>query len=577
MEPRDRDFENQANGNYEGINSSGTEDFESQINEVPKNIDNLENIDNFNNLDNVENSDRINKIGATGIQNKDTANGFKTSHEPTENNEEDIEYTDEDEGMDVRWDGVPFARIWKNELVEDKWGRPNHRFINQATKTEFDPEGFDKDGFNRDGYNRIGFDRDGYDRSGHDMKGFDRDGINEKTGTKFNPNGYDVEGYDQDGFNREGRDRDGYDRDGYLCGRDRRLYDREGWDPQGYNKFTLTQYDLDGFDQEGFDKDGYDRDGYNHRGFDKNGFDREGYDSGGWKNGINKITNTKYDKKGFNKDGYDKDGFNKYGINHEGFNRRGRMDEDVKFANNFVESDAKSIRDYAESVGISYKEAEQTIHIARAKCEKIDNLVREFIEDNQRARMAVILRDTAEYLNGGIDFYGFWNKHPRLSVDALVRRFIKSPTEKLEYMSRFLKDIKLDDEHLFANVRMFVGPQKIIVTDAINNIQELKQLYHWTVDKVNPKQIAERHKESHKLSELQKYLRPHEDQYAEDLIDVNIRIGVDGAPQRITESDIKAAKESIVREHGLISKLNVKRWLDTEFAKRAEAQNEHVG
>ena len=76
------------------------------------------------------------------------------------------------------------------------------------------------------------------------------------------------------------------------------------------NQYGPDGFDKDGFDKDGFDKQGYDKDGFDNLfGFNKNGIHRltrTKYDELGFdEDRIHKITGTIYDENGIRSDGYD--------------------------------------------------------------------------------------------------------------------------------------------------------------------------------------------------------------------------------------------------------------------------------
>ncbi|MGL5963849.1 MAG: GIY-YIG nuclease family protein [Fusobacteriaceae bacterium] len=56
---------------------------------------------------------------------------------------------------------------------------------------------------------------------------------------------------------------------------------------------------------------------YNRYGYDEDGYDEFNFD----KNGIHKLTDTKYNLKGYNKHGYDEDGYNEFNFNKNGIHK----------------------------------------------------------------------------------------------------------------------------------------------------------------------------------------------------------------------------------------------------------------
>lgn len=161
-------------------------------------------------------------------------------------------------------------------------------------------------------------------------KGFDSRGISLETGKKHDKEGYDEYGYDIHNRNKEGRNLAGYDRDGY---------DKEGNDVNGFNKEGIHKITKTKYDERGYDKDRFDAEGYNIHKFDRNGIhkytktkynekgvDCEGYDERGFKvrgKRIHKETGTLFNPEGYDAEGYNEKGFNSDGINRRNFNREG--------------------------------------------------------------------------------------------------------------------------------------------------------------------------------------------------------------------------------------------------------------
>lgn len=201
--------------------------------------------------------------------------------------------------------------------------------------------GYDEAGLSVDGYDIFGFDENGYDKQGYDIYGFDKNGIHIITQRKFNTFGFKKScihvltktAYDEDGYTFLGYNNQGCNRFGFRCSHDFRYLFREvcqildfegiiegGFDDQGFNRegYDLFNFNEKGihkhtqttFNEKGFSRDGihvstqnfFDPEGYNILGFDKYGYNKEGYDSRDFdRNGIHKITKTKYNERGFDK------------------------------------------------------------------------------------------------------------------------------------------------------------------------------------------------------------------------------------------------------------------------------------
>ncbi|MGL5902415.1 MAG: GIY-YIG nuclease family protein [Cetobacterium sp.] len=109
-------------------------------------------------------------------------------------------------------------------------------------------------------------------------------------------------------------------------------YDENSFNRDGIHRITETKYN-----PEGYDKDGYDKFGFNIRGVNKvtqkkyalDGYDRFGYNINGYdknnfsRDGIHRITETKYSPEGYDKDGYDRFGYNINGYDKNNFSRDG--------------------------------------------------------------------------------------------------------------------------------------------------------------------------------------------------------------------------------------------------------------
>ena len=92
------------------------------------------------------------------------------------------------------------------------------------------------------------------------------------------------------------------------------FYNLRGFNKDGIHKVTGTKYNPEGYDAYGYDKDGFNEVAYHkdtHTLYDPEGYTRKGFN----KDGIHKLTGTIYDPDGFDKLGHDKNGFRRSGSN----------------------------------------------------------------------------------------------------------------------------------------------------------------------------------------------------------------------------------------------------------------------
>lgn len=394
----------------------------------------------------------------------------------------------------------------------------------------YNREGYNWEGYNREGYNRFGRDRDRYDRDGYDKNGFNREGVHKETGTQFDEKGFDKDGYNQDGldkhnFNRDGvhsvtgtqfdekgfnaqgihqngttEDSDGYYQDGFnIFGYDREGYDNQGNDSRGFNRdgihrVTRTRFNTRGFDKEGYDTEGYGmlrvNGGYNREGYNRAGFDREGYD-----------------RQGLDKDGYTREynaKFNKYNVDENGYMKNGEMDPDVEFAMSFAESGIKDQNKYAAEKGLDEKDVREKIEMARKKCPNIDEIIKNLLLTGNKMRMAAISNDCEKFIDGSLDMYEFWDKHPRLTISDTLISFIDNPEKRKVFADKTIENVAMDSDSIENNLRIF-GTSKYDVSGAIKGLEDFKKMYARFGIDGSPEQIQQKRENTKKIYDIIKY------------------------------------------------------------------------
>ena len=320
------------------------------------------------------------------------------------------------------------------EFNEEGWNKKgfNNKGIHKDTNTRWDPEGYDCYGFKEEinikdglfniqigGKNKYGFTRYEiyassicplltanpeddkkfiyqYGKKKKDIKmvnarGFDADGNNVYTGTNYDRRGFLFDGTHKD-------TRTNYNEYGYDCyGWNERGINERGFNRDGIHEHTGTQYDYDGYDVNFIDSRGFPKYAKKNvrtgtlcdeRGFKRNGlyngkqrFAPDGWDINWWnKEGVNKLTGTKYDldgygEDGYNKEEYDREGYDRNNINAEGINREtGEKDERITFAERFIES-GQTIKQFAKEFQMKEDEVKRKIEeIRKSPCirERID-------------------------------------------------------------------------------------------------------------------------------------------------------------------------------------------------------------
>ena len=476
--------------------------------------------------------------------------------------------TEEDKRAKMRKLAAFILERWHPVIVEQD-GVTERKWINNETNTEYDSKG-------RDilGYDESGRDKNGFDREGYDARGWDRNGRHRNTGEKYNSRWRDKEGwlvrfFDEEGYDQFGRDKNGFDRNGRdIVGRDRRGYNEQGWDWNGINRYTLTKYDLDGYDEHGFDENNLDREGYDPRGYNKDGVDREGYNMGGWKDGIHRKTGTNFNPKGFDENGFDRDGFNKYGINADGYHKNGMVDDDVAFAIDFMESGVGSKREYAETHEMTIEEFERRLKIARAKCQKIEAQVHDFLKHGNQIRWSQMKRDCAELLNGEIDLYGFKDKHPRLTAIELMKNLLPNDSERRVFADKVIEQIEISPENIEKNLRVFTGSW-YDVKGALRELESFRRFYTRLPQGETGDATKIRREHAKKIKEIEKYFKIYKNENIESLVGMRYS-NLSGTSFEFTQSDIDRAKQWLKEGKRLICLKTVREQIiaDKELSER---------
>lgn len=400
----------------------------------------------------------------------------------------------------------------------------NRNGMNRYTKTKFDIFGRDAEG-----YDKRGFDGRGYDREGFNAFGWDNEGTNKETSTKYDVYGwsqygkehqetgtkYDPEGYDAQGFNESGLDREGYDRQGFNG----EGYDRRGFNKLGINRETGTKYDLEGFDAREIDSYGFDKQGRRRNPEGKvvsylrkyiDGYDIWGVDKDGYKeDGFNRFGRDRegYDRQGLDKDGYTREynaKFNKYNVDENGYMKNGEMDPDVEFAMSFAESGIKDQNKYAAEKGLDEKDVREKIEMARKKCPNIDEIIKNLLLTGNKMRMAAISNDCEKFIDGSLDMYEFWDKHPRLTISDTLISFIDNPEKRKVFADKTIENVAMDSDNIENNLRIF-GTSKYDVSGAIKGLEDFKKMYARFGIDGSPEQIQQKRENTKKIYDIIKY------------------------------------------------------------------------
>ena len=189
--------------------------------------------------------------------------------------------------------------------------------------------------------------------------------------------------FDEEGYDVYGYDVYGYGKDGFS------IYNN--FNKEGINKITGTKYDENGYDKYGYDEKRFDKYSIHEitgKKYDVNGYNIEGYNKKG------------YDIEGYNKKGYDIEGYNRKGFDKEGINK----DTGTKFDKDGYDKDGYDEEGFSKE-GINRK--------GQTREDKIEN-------ENVRRKNYLGLLNKAEKLGKGEMTLEEYIKTSKTSIDDLI-------------------------------------------------------------------------------------------------------------------------------------------------------------